>query len=66
MGKIFQLRTKKRINSKIDAGFTFNVPSVWSSGHPNDAEIRDALEKLGGHDAASFSSWSDSKYQILS
>lgn len=66
MGKIFQLRTRQKINSKIDKGFIFNVPSVWSSGHPGDAEIKKALEEIGGKDAGAFSSWSSSKYDVIS
>ena len=66
MAKIWQLRTKTKINSKIGAGFIFNVPSVWSTDHPTDAEIRDALEKIGGKDATSFSSWASYKYEVLS
>ncbi|MBQ9508634.1 MAG: hypothetical protein IJR53_04340 [Bacteroidales bacterium] len=66
MGKIFQLRTKQKINSKIGAGFTFNVPSVWSTGHPSDPEIKKALEDQFGKDAGNFSAWGSQKYEILS
>lgn len=65
MGKVFQLRTKKKINNKIDAGFIFNVPSIWSSGHPNDSEIKAALEAIQ-KGAGDFSAWDKSKYDIIS
>ena len=65
MGKVFQLRTKKKINSKIGAGFTFNVPSRWSTGHPTDSEIKEALEAVGGKDAGTGSAWDSSKYEVL-
>jgi hypothetical protein len=64
---IRQLRTKVKINSKIGAGLIFNVPSVYgSSNHPSDPEIKKALEDQFGKDAGVFSSWSSSKYDILS
>ena len=66
MGKIFQLRTKKKINSKIGPGFTFNVPSIWSTGHPSSDEIKKALEDQFGKDAALFSAWDPSRYEVLS
>lgn len=65
MGKIFQLRTKKKINSKIGEGFVFNVPSRWSTGHPDSSEIKAALEAIGGKDATSFCAWDSSKYEVL-
>lgn len=65
MGKIFQLRTKTKINLRIGPGFTFNVPSHWSTGHPDDSEIKKALESIGGKGAGDFSAWSSSKYEIL-
>lgn len=65
MGKVFQLRTKVKINNKIGPGFTFNVPSHWSSGHPSDPEIKEALESIGGKDAGAFSAWASHKYDIL-
>ena len=65
MGKIFQLRTKVKLNNKIGPGFTFNVPSVWSSGHPDNSEIRKALEAIGGNDATSMSDWASHKYEII-
>lgn len=64
MAHVFQLRTKTRINHTIGAGFTFNVPSTWSSGHPGDAEIKKALESIG-KGAGDFSAWSSSKYEVL-
>jgi hypothetical protein len=64
MGKVFQLRTKKKINNRIDKGFVFNVPSVFSS-KPTDGEIKKALEQVGGKDAGTFSSWDSSKYEIM-
>lgn len=66
MGKIFQLRTKIKINSKIGAGFVFNVPSVWSSGHPTDSEIKAALEQIGGKDAGIGTAWASQKYEVIS
>ena len=57
MGKIFQLRTKTKINLRIGPGFTFNVPSHWSTGHPDDSEIKKALESIGGKGAGDFSAW---------
>ena len=63
MGKIFQLRTKVKINSKIDKGFTFNCPSSWTS-KPTDSEVKKALEAVGGKDAGSFATLS--KCEILS
>ena len=63
---IRQLRTKVKINNKIGAGLIFTVPSVWSTGHPSDPEIKQALESQFGKDAGVFSSWSSSKYDILS
>ena len=66
MGKVFQLRTKIKINSKIGSGFIFNVPSRTYSGHPYDDEIKAALESIGGKDAGSFSAWASQKYEILS
>ena len=65
MGKVFQLRTKIKINSKIGPGFVFSVPSVWSAGHPDNSEIKAALEAIGGKDAGSFSAWSSHKYDII-
>ena len=65
MGKIFQLRTKTKINNKIGAGFTFNVPSRWSSGHPDNEEIKEALESIGGKGAGDFSAWASQKYEIV-
>jgi len=65
MGKIFQLRTKKRINNRIDKGFVFNVPSCYSSGKPTDGEIKKALEEVGGKNAGDFSAWDSSKYEVL-
>ena len=65
MGKIFQLRTKIKINSRIGPGFTFSVPSRWSSGHPSDTEIKEALESIGGKDAGAFSAWASQKYEII-
>lgn len=65
MGKIFQLRTKKKINQVIDAGFLFNVPSGFTS-RPTDKEIQDALEKIGGKQASVCSSFSSDKYEIVS
>lgn len=65
MGKVFQLRTKIKINNKIGPGFIFNVPSHWSSGHPNDSEIKEALESIGGKGAGDFSAWASQKYEIL-
>lgn len=53
MGKIFQLRAKKKINSKIDKGFVLTVPSNFSS-QPIAKEITDTLEKQFGKDAAAF------------
>lgn len=66
MSKVWQLRTKIKINNIVGAGFTFNVMSKWSSGHPTDAEIKEALEKEVGKNAGNFSAWSSSKYEILS
>mgnify|MGYP003294513835 CR=1 FL=1 len=63
---IRQLRTKVKINNKIGAGLIFTVPSVWSTSHPSDSEIKQALESQFGKDAGVFSSWSSSKYDILS
>ena len=63
---IRQLRTKVKINSKIGAGLIFNVPSNYSSSNPSDSEIKTALEDQFGKDAGVFSSWSSSKYDILS
>lgn len=65
MGKIFQLRTKKKINNKIGPGFTFNVSSKWSAGHPGNDEIKDALESIGGKGAGDFSAWDSGKYDVL-
>ena len=65
MGKVFQLRTKKKINNKIGAGFVFNVSSHWSSGHPDSSEIKTALEAVGGKNAGDFSAWDSGKYEIL-
>ena len=53
MAKIFQLRTKKKFNSKIDKGFTFNCPSKWTD-HPSDAEVKAALEAIAGPGAGVF------------
>lgn len=67
MAHIFQLKTKKKINSKIGPGFVFNVPSVWSANsHPSGTEIRTALEAIGGKDAAAFADWDSGKFEILS
>lgn len=66
MGRIFQLKTKKKINNKIGAGFVFNVPSKWSTGHPSDTEIKEALINIGGKDAGMFCSFDSSKYEIIS
>lgn len=63
---IRQLSTKVKINSKIGAGLIFNVPSNYSSSNPSDSEIKKALEDQFGKDAGVFSSWSSSKYDILS
>lgn len=65
MGKIFQLRTKKKINNKIGEGFVFNVSSKCWTGHPMDSEIRAALEAIGGKDATVSCAWTDSKYEVL-
>ena len=66
MAKVWQLRTKVKINSIIGPGFTFNVMSGRSSGHPSDAEIKAALEAIAGKSASSCCSYSSSKYEILS
>ncbi|MBQ9546619.1 MAG: hypothetical protein IJU90_04975 [Bacteroidales bacterium] len=66
MGKIWQLRTKKKINGKIGAGFIFNVPSSTSSGHPSSDEIKKALESIGGKDAGANSAWYSERYDIIS
>lgn len=66
MGKIWQLKTKIKINNKIGPGFTFNVPSNYSTGHPLDTEIKAALEAVGGKDAGMCSDWGSQKYEILS
>lgn len=65
MGKIFQLKTKTKINNVIGANFTFNVPSKWQSGKPGDDEIKAALESQFGKDAASFSAFASHKYEVL-
>lgn len=65
MAHVFQLRTKIKINNRIGAGFTFNVPSVWSSGKPGDAEIKKALEDQFGKGAGDFSGWGSHKYEVL-
>lgn len=65
MGKVFQLRTKKKINNTIGPGFVFNVLSHWSSGHPDNSEIKAALETVGGKNAGDFSAWASDKYEIL-
>lgn len=65
MAHVFQLRTKQKINSLIGKGFTFNVPSKWSSGKPADSEIKAALEQQCGKGAGDFSSFSSSKYEVL-
>lgn len=65
MAHIFQLRTKTKINTHIGIGITFNVPSVWSSGHPTDGEIKKALEEQFGKGAGDFSSWQSSKYDVF-
>lgn len=65
MGRIFQLRTKIKINSKVDAGVIFQVPSFYND-HPNGSELVKALEKQFGVNAGMYSDWSPSKYEILS
>lgn len=65
MARVWQLRTKTKINSVIGAGFTFNVSSTTSTGHPYDSEIKAALESIGGKSAGISSAWSTSKYEIL-
>lgn len=65
MGKVWQLKTKIKINNRIGAGFVFNVPSKWSSGKPDNSEIKTALESIGGKDAGAFSDWGSQKYEIL-
>ena len=66
MSKVWQLRTKTKINHLIGPGLIFNVVSKWSSGHPTDLEIKAALIEQFGKDAGNFSAWSSSKYEILS
>ena len=51
MGKIFQLRTKIRLNSKIDKGFVFNCPSNNNSS-PTANDVKAALTAIGGKEAA--------------
>lgn len=63
MGKIFQVRSKIKINSVIGAGFTFNVPSKWP-GKPTGSEIQEALEKQFGKDAGKFAA-DLAKFEIL-
>lgn len=65
MGKVWQLKTKKKINNKIDKGFIFSVPSKWLTGHPDHSEIKAALEKIG-KGCGDFADWDGSKYEILS
>lgn len=66
MAHVFQLKTKKRLNDLIGVGFTFNVPSRNNSGHPNDSEIKEALEQQCGKGAGNNSMpFSSSKYEVL-
>ena len=51
MGKVFQLRAKVNINSRISKGFVFNCPSTQQNT-PMDSEIKKALEAIGGKEAA--------------
>lgn len=51
MGKIFQLRVKENLNSKIKKGFVFNCPSTQQN-YPMDSEVKKALEDIGGKEAA--------------
>ena len=46
MSKVWQLRTKTKINHLIGPGLIFNVVSKWSSGHPTDLEIKAALQRM--------------------
>ena len=68
MGKIFQLRTKKKINKVIDEGFTFNVPSKRAScyEYPANDEIKKALEAIGGKEATKFCEYHKDRYEVLS
>ena len=63
MGRVFQLRVKENLNSRIKKGFVFNCPSTQQNA-PMDSEVKKALEAIGGKEAAMNAS--RSKCEILS